>query len=433
MQRPQTHRSAARIREDLDRINRPARDGQGGVTRLSFSPEHIQAVRYCLQECRSLGMRCYLDGMGNLIGRLEGRRPGLGALAFGSHLDSVREGGAYDGAGGVVVGLEALRLLAERGVAPRHPWQLFAFAEEEGVLFDTAMAGSGAFAGLFDGEAVQAWTTPEGVTLGELAAGFHREIAPLVDGPPPAEARSLAWYIEPHIEQGPVLDEEGARLGIVTSITGTTMTEVVFTGQANHAGTTPMHLRRDAVRGLVEVSRRLDEAVRAAEGAVGTVGKIAVTPNVGNVIAGEVRFTVDLRCTDGGLLTDLLEQLETWSTEAAERWGLQVALRPGHRVMPVAMDGRLRRGLHDAAGELGIEARALPSGAGHDALNMARLCPAGMLFVPSRDGKSHCPEEHSDVRDLAVAAEVLAGWIREEEENRAASRGEAAEDRPQGR
>lgn len=413
----QTDRSIARIQTDLEKMNAPARHAEHGITRLSFSSEHIHSVKYCLDECRSLGMQCYMDEIGNLVGRLEGSQPDLGAFSFGSHLDSVRNGGEYDGIGGVVVGLETLRLLKAQDFTPRHPLQLFAFAEEEGVLFDYAMAGSSFFTGGLDMETLNSWRTDDGTPFHDLFVGFQKEISPLTDGKPPASAKRLEWYVEPHIEQGPVLMISGNTIGVVTSITGTTMTEIIFQGEANHAGSTPMNRRKDPVRGLVEVSNRLDGAVRRTGNAVGTVGKINVTPNVANVIAGEVRFTVDLRCIERETLQDLLSELECWCVEAASRWGLHTELRPRHRIMPVAMSPHVTAGLLESAAELGASARTLPSWSGHDALNMARLCPVGMIFVPSLNGgKSHCPEEYSEYEDFAKAAETLASLIRRDDE-----------------
>jgi allantoate deiminase len=410
--------SARRIKSDLHIVNESARTPGGGITRLSYSSAHIETLLYLEEQCHSLGARCFLDGAGNFIARIEGSEPGLRCFSFGSHVDSVKNGGVFDGIGGVVIGLEVFRLLREDGIRLRRPVQLFGFAEEEGVLFNSALVGSRFFTRRLSREDLLSMKNDAGISCADLADAFREKLAPRMDGEMPDEAGNPAFYLEPHIEQGPVLDRKGVALGVVSSITGTSMTDIVFRGEANHAGTTPMDVRKDPVRGLVHVSSMLDKSVRESGGAVGTIGRIAVDPNVGNVIPSSVSFTVDLRCVDERMLSSLLEELDEWCREAAREWSLDVSLSPGHRVMPLEMDAGLRRDLFEEAEKLGVPAMSLPSGAGHDALFMGGICPVGMVFIPSLHGKSHSPQEKSDYEHLGQAARVIRGVIERQDSKR---------------
>jgi allantoate deiminase len=408
--------SARRIQKDLEAINRPARNPGGGITRLSFSPEHAEALRYLQRECSSLGARCFLDEAGNFAARMEGAAPELPVFCLGSHVDSVRNGGELDGMAGVIIGLEVLRLLQESNVQLRHGIQLMGFAEEEGVLCNMGLLGSRFFCGEITPEDFRKLRTGSGALLGDLAKDFCASLLPLMEGPFPEEAKNLAFFLEPHIEQGPVLYEKGIPLGVVSSITGTSMTNITFYGEANHAGTTPMDTRKDPVRGLISVGSYLEKRLQEARShAVGTIGRILAEPNVGNVIASKVSFTVDLRCVNREELLEMLQGLEECCREAASKFFLKAELSPGHRIMPVEMDAALQEDLFAEAAFRGIETISLPSGAGHDTLSLGHLWRKAMLFIASREGKSHCPEESSDYRHLGQAAEVLWGVLRRQD------------------
>ncbi len=404
-----------RIEKDLSAINDMSLDDVGGVTRLSLSPEHAAAVRYCTATCKSLGMNCYLDEIGNFIARKEGSEPDLPAFAFGSHLDSVKNGGRFDGAAGVAIGLEVIRKIRETGRILRHPLQLMAFSEEEGVLFQSALAGSRYFSGALSQETLFSWRTASGKPFESLAREFQTVLRSLMDGELPKTAGKLAWFIEPHVEQGPLLEETRATIGIVSSITGTSLTELRFTGEANHAGTTPAEKRKDPVRGFLHFGALLEASVQRTQGLVATIGRIVVRPNVGNVIPADLTFTVDLRCTEAGTLEKMQSLLEKWSLEVARECLLDVSVHPGHKVPPAEMDARLREGLTAVAATLDLNPQAIISKAGHDALSLSSVCPVGMIFLPSKGGRSHSPEEESDFTHLAAAARVLSDFIIKED------------------
>jgi allantoate deiminase len=293
--------------------------------------------------------------------------------------------------------------------------QLFGFVEEEGVLFHSALIGSRFFSGELSERNLRELLTPEGLSCAEMAQHFCTNLNPIMEGVLPQEAYDLAFFLEPHIEQGPVLERENISLGVVTSITGTTMTEITFFGEANHAGTTPMDIRKDPVRGMIHLGNRLEEKLSQVPRVVGTIGRILVDPNVGNVIPSQVCFTVDIRCVEKKTLQKLLEGLKIWGQEAAEKFRLKVEFLQGHQVMPLQMDAKLQEELGRQAAKLHMPSMGLHSGAGHDALSMARICPVGMVFVPSKNGKSHCPEESSDFEHLGQVARMLWEVIQQQD------------------
>ena len=404
-----TRSSRERIEGDLRTLAAFGADPAGGTTRLSYSPAHVEAASWLLGRFRRSGLRAFADEAGNLFGLLEG--DGRAPFLSGSHLDTVRQGGAFDGAAGIVVALEALRLLSEEGRSGGRPFLVAAFAEEEGARFQRALTGSAHFARPLTEEQRRALVDGEGQSLEEAAGIFLRGLVPFLDGVSLPVARP-AFALEVHVEQGPRLERSGLSLAVPTSIAATSMTEIVFGGEMNPAGTTPMELRRDPFRGLVEVASRLDGHVAAFPDAVGTIGRVLLDPNVGNVIARRAIFSVDLRCPDGDDLDRLIEAVLGDCREVASRLGLDLEIRPGHRESATTLDPSLRRRIFQALSERGWQAGEFPSGAGHDAIHLARICPTAMLFVPSRGGRSHCPQEWSDGDHLARAARIVADVAR---------------------
>ena len=404
--------SSDRIKRDIEAISLSAMRNGDGITRLSYSTEHAMAIRYLACECHQLGMSCHLDGIGNFIARLGNDETACkSAYCLGSHIDSVINGGKFDGTAGIIAGIETLRILTERGVKVKHPLQLIAFTEEEGVRFNSALAGSRFFTGEFGTEILKTWRTPEDDLLEALLTDFEKNLKDVLDGTLPKSCRNMDFFIEPHVEQGPVLTESGDILGIVTSITGTSMTEITFSGEANHAGTTPMGSRKDPVRGLIYVANLLEKRVQKSGNFIATIGKIQLEPNVSNVIPSKANFTVDLRSAESDVLCTLLQELEDWCHQAAQTWSLQYKIRTGHKVMPTEMDPQVQACLMECARKRGVPSRFMTSGAGHDALSMSAICSVGMIFVPSIGGKSHCPEESTNFDHLALAAEILADFI----------------------
>jgi allantoate deiminase len=385
---------------DLEAAARIGADGEG-VSRFAWTPELADANAWLADRLGELGLDVELDPAGNVLGRWqagEGR-----AVLVGSHLDTVPRGGRYDGALGVVVALDAVRSLRAEGVEPARPLWIVSFNDEEGSRFQTGMLGSRAFCGDLD---LDDWRR-RGVADAMAAAGFDFERL--------AEARavdSVGAYLELHIEQGPVLERGGEDVGIVTAITGLLGFRVRLTGAANHAGTTPMDARRDALAGAARVVLALREGARAREGMTANVGLISVEPGGFNVIPGAAEFTIDVRSpTAEGFVAAESFARETIDRIAVEE-GLGVELSVTHRKEPVALDPRLQDQLAAAAEAEGASYRRMPSGAGHDAMVLAHHVPAAMLFVPSRGGISHSPEEFTAPEQCELGGRVLSRAVR---------------------
>jgi allantoate deiminase len=373
----------------------------GGVSRFAWSPELAEANAWLLGRLEHLGLEGEVDPAGNVLGRWEA---GEGkAVLVGSHLDTVPRGGRYDGALGVLSALAVVRALKTDGIEPARPLWVVSFNDEEGSRFQTGMLGSRAFCGELD---LEDWRR-RGVADAMARAGFDFEHLPQARG-----VDGVGAYLELHIEQGPVLEQNGEDIGVVTAITGLLGFRVRFLGAANHAGTTPMDARRDALAGAARVVLALREEAREREGMTANVGKLLVEPGGFNVIPGLAEFTIDVRSpTPEGYERAEAFVRETVQRVAAEE-GLGVEISTTHRKPPVALDQGLQETLVAAAEAEGASYRRMPSGAGHDAMVLAHHVPAAMLFVPSRGGISHSPEEYTPPEQCELGARVLAGAVR---------------------
>ncbi len=377
-------------------------EDDGSVTRRLYDDAWRGARRWLAAEFTSLGLAVRDDRVGNLYGRLVGTEPGPVVLT-GSHFDTVRHGGHFDGAYGVAASAVALAHLFRRHGPPRRTVEVVAFAEEEGSRFPLAYWGSGHLAGKWSA-ADGAQTDPEGTSLAAAmaAAGFGRP-----DQPDPRR-HDLAAFVEAHIEQGIVLERTKNRVGLVSAIVGQKRWLVRLTGQANHAGTTPMGLRHDALAGAAEMMALIESVARdQGDPLVATVGFVEVEPNTPNVVPGRVAFSVDARHTDAAALASFCGFLETALAEVARRRGLGLAWVPRLSVDPAPMHPALQALIRASCQTRGLSHLTLPSGAGHDAQVMAGLCPTAMVFVPSRHGISHSPLESSTHQALADGLAVL--------------------------
>jgi allantoate deiminase len=373
-----------------------------GVTRFAWSPELAAAYEWLSEQLRELGLAVDVDPAGNLIGRWE---TGEGTpIAVGSHLDSVPHGGRYDGTLGVLSGLHAIRLLKERGVEPSRPVWLISFMDEDGGRFGTGLFGSRAFVGR-DLSDLADRADGEGTTIREAMAraGFD------FDRLPEAKAvGELGAYIELHIEQGPVLERSGLEIGIVTGIVGLIGFRARLVGEANHAGTTPMTMRRDAFAGAARTGLRLREYALGRDDTTMNVGIVTVEPGGFNIVPGSAEFTIDSRSsTDEGYAA--LEPTVRGTLEAiAGEESLELELSELFRLEPCPMDPQLIETLARAAELEGASLMRMPSGGGHDAMEIGRHVPAAMLFVPSRRGISHSPDEYTSPEHCELGARVLA-------------------------
>jgi hydantoinase/carbamoylase family amidase len=384
-------------------------DEDGRLTRLYLSPAHRRAMRQVAAWMAEAGMAARLDPVGNVIGRYEGLRPGAPAILIGSHIDTVIDAGRYDGALGVLAGIAAVGALDRAGERLPVALEVVAFGDEEGVRFPTTLTGSRALAGTFDPGALDARDS-EGVSLRAAlaAAGCDGDA---FDGCARRPEDTVA-YLEVHIEQGPVLEAEGLPLGVVSAINGATRWRVEVNGVAGHAGTVPMALRRDALAAAAEMVLAVEREGRAMEDLVATVGQLEVWPGAVNVVPGGVRFSIDVRAPSNAVREAALAVLEATFTSIAERRGAALAIERFHDAGAVSCDPALIEQLSAAVGRAGLAPRLLPSGAGHDAMALAALCPIGMLFVRCAGGISHHPAEAISVADADLAVRVLLDAVR---------------------
>jgi len=351
---------------------------------------------------KEAGLAVRRDAVGNLWGRIEGSGS---AVVTGSHIDTVRHGGRLDGALGIAAGLTALRAIAQARGKPKRPLELLVVCEEEGSRFATNFWGSRAIIGAIGPDEADTVKDAEGVTLARAMRERGLDPATIAS----AARDDLGAFVELHIEQGSILETEQVPLAVVSAIAGAVHLEVVVTGRPDHAGTTPMDLRRDALAGAAAMIQAV-QSIAAALGrpAVATVGRVQVEPDQINVIPGRVTFTIDLRHADMGGRRALEERVRSLCGTIASERGLGIEIRTLHERPPVPMNGAVRQVLERAATETGVTPKVLVSGAGHDAQVLAARCQVGMLFVPSIGGRSHCPEEATDPKDLALGTRVLA-------------------------
>jgi beta-ureidopropionase / N-carbamoyl-L-amino-acid hydrolase len=389
----------------LDAFNRIGALPGGGNCRLALSDEDLAGRDLLVRWMRELGLTVTIDAVGNIFG-VRGGRENLPPVMFGSHIDTVGTGGRYDGLYGVLAGLETCQALDDAGRATRRPLALVAFTNEEGSRFPPYAMGSLVFVGGLAIEDAYAVRGIDGTTVGEelRRIGYAGEARPGFLKP--------HAYLELHIEQGPILENEGRAIGAVEGITGLSWTEVSITGRSAHAGTTPMDLRRDAGYAAGEIAvfvRRLACGMGSQQ--KGTVGRIELYPNLVNVVAERAVLTVDLRNIDKELLQQAERQLGEFLDRLAAQEQVAIKTRSLARFDPVAFPSEMVSLVETTAQELGLACRRLPSGAGHDAQMMARLCPASMIFVPSAGGLSHNVGEYTAPEHLHAGASVLLNAV----------------------
>jgi N-carbamoyl-L-amino-acid hydrolase len=394
--------SPERLLADLDALAAIGDTGDGGNCRLALTDEDAGGRELVVGWMRGLGLDVRVDRIGNVVGVRAGTDPESGEVMTGSHIDTVRTGGRFDGTYGVLAGLEVVRALDDAGVQTRHPIAVAFFTDEEGARFAPDMLGSLVYAGGMDLESALDVVGIDGAVLGDELERIGWAGDSAIPGPAPHA------YVELHIEQGPVLEEAGFTIGAVTGVQGILWQELVLTGQSNHAGTTPLRLRHDA--GLVGATvvtevRRIVAA--SGEPAVGTVGRLRLHPDLTNVVAATATLTIDLRHTDAGELARLEVEITAAVDTAASAEGVVVARRDLARFEPVVFPDHMVDLVERVAVAHGHTVMRMPSGAGHDAQMIARMCPAGMVFVPSIRGISHNPAESTSTADLAAGLAVL--------------------------
>lgn len=382
----------------------PFSDSAEGLTRTYLSPAYGAAQDRLAQWMVEAGLVVRRDAAMNLIGRYEGSDPDAPVLLIGSHLDSVRNAGRYDGPLGIMLGIEAVAALSSADVRMPFPIEVIAFGDEEGSRFPAAMLTSRAVAGTLDPATLNV-RDGEGVALADLV---DIEVYPTAA----REPGSVLAYFEAHIEQGPVLEAQGLAVGTVTGIAAQLRFEITVSGTAGHAGTTAMDLRRDAVTGMAEMVLAAEAVARVGPAdLVATVGLVSVPSGAANVVAGMCTFTLDVRAGDGARRDTTAEEILRRFRKIADVRDLGFAVRKVHDLPASPCDPQLMAMLDEATVDAGHTAFRLVSGAGHDAMSMAALCPTAMLFLRCKGGVSHNPAEHVDPADAQVALQVMLGFI----------------------
>ncbi len=383
-------------------------DEPGRLTRLFLSEAHRRAAAAFIGWCGEAGLAARIDPAGNVVARYEGKRNGAPALMLGSHIDTVRDAGRYDGNYGALAALAVVQGLSAAGERLDHAIKIVAFGDEEGVRFRSTLSGSRALAGAYFEDALDQKDST-GVAMRDALKAFGGD----PDRASSIRANHVACFVETHIEQGPVLEAEGLPLGIVTAINGATRLEVGVDGIAGHAGATPMNLRRDALTAAAEMALAIEARARRETDLVATIGRLEVWPGATNVIPGHVQFAIDVRAPDDERRAAALADIKARIDAIAEARGVGATVAKTHEANAFVCDPRVVAGLTRAVDQLGVQPRLLPSGAGHDTMVMGALCPAGMLFVRCKGGISHNPLESITVGDCAYGLAALARFVRD--------------------
>lgn len=403
-----------RLLRDLNAVSRIGIGDHGSVTRLVFSIKELRSRQFLIHQMQEIGLQVHIDRIGNIFGRLDGTNAKSAALLVGSHLDTVVHGGRFDGTLGVIAALEAVRILKEQKIVLLSPVEVVCFVGEESSRFGYSTLGSSLVAGEVQGKDLAHAADAQGIKLEDILAsmGIYRNHLPSMRRDP----STIKAYLELHIEQGPILEAKKKPIGIVTSIAAPTRFRVVFTGQANHSGTTPMEMRRDALVAASELIVAVEKICRKYSHmkkgrVVGTVGAMKIEPGIINAIPGKAELSVDVRSITANAKRRVVRLVQARIREIARRRKIRAEILPLREEYPVLLDKRLIRLLQACCESRSITYEIMPSGAGHDAMQMAKVTPAAMLFIPSRRGISHSPLEWSEPEDICLGAQLLLDSI----------------------
>ncbi|MFE2007205.1 Zn-dependent hydrolase [Pseudomonas guariconensis] len=402
LQSSERHIDSARLWQSLMDLARLGATAKGGVCRLALTDLDRQARDLFVQWSEAAGCDVSIDAVGNIFARRPGRNPKLPPVMTGSHIDTQPTGGKFDGCFGVMAGLEVIRTLNDLGVETDAPLEVVVWTNEEGSRFAPCMMGSGVFAGKFTLEETLAKVDAQGVTVGEAldAIGYAGQRAVL--------GHPVGAYFEAHIEQGPILEDQAKTIGVVLGALGQKWFDLTLRGVEAHAGPTPMHLRKDALVGAADVVAAVNRAALSHQPhACGTVGCLQAYPGSRNVIPGEVRMTLDFRHLEGEQLDAMIAEVRQVIDSTCQRHGLSYTLTPTADFPALYFDTGCVEAVRDSARNLGLAHMDIVSGAGHDAIFLAELGPAGMIFVPCEGGISHNEIENATPEDLAAGCAVL--------------------------
>jgi N-carbamoyl-L-amino-acid hydrolase len=399
-----------RLMRDLNAIGRIGIGNRGGVTRLVFSIKELRSRQVLIHLMRQAGLKVHIDGIGNIFGRFEGRDAKGPAVLSGSHLDTVIHGGKYDGPVGVIGALEAVRTICENRIPIHSPLEVVCFVGEESSRFGFSTLGSSLAAGEVHPKDLTNAVDSQGTKLADVLASLgisQKNLRGLARDP-----KSVKAYLELHIEQGPILEAIGKRIGLVTSIAAPSRFKVIFTGQADHSGTTPMEMRKDALVAAALLIKFIENTCRKfsamAKGrVVGTVGAMKIEPGVINAVPGKTELLVDIRAITAQAKDRVARLVKAQAQNIARKRGIGVEALTIREEDPVPLDTRLLRLTKQICQEKNIVYEIMPSGAGHDAMQMAKITPAGMIFIPSQRGISHNPLEWTDPDDIGLGTQIL--------------------------
>ncbi|NUK29863.1 Zn-dependent hydrolase [Parageobacillus sp. VR-IP] len=393
-----------RLWQRLMELGEIGRQPTGGITRLSFTKEERAAKEKVAAYMKEAGLFVYEDAAGNLIGRKEGTDKEAPVVLVGSHLDSVYNGGMFDGPLGVLAAVEVVQTMNENGVKTKHPIEVVAFTDEEGARFRFGMIGSRAMAGALSADELN-YQDANGVSVAEAMqeAGLN----PHHIGKAARKPGSVKAYVELHIEQGRVLEEANLPVGIVTGIAGLVWVKFTVEGKAEHAGATPMLLRRDPLVAAAQIIEVIEQEAKETGTTVGTVGQLHVFPGGINIIPERVEFVLDLRDLDAAVRDNVLQSINEQAQKIGKERNVKVTTELLQEMPPVLCSELVQNAAKEACQKLGLDVFSLPSGASHDGVQLVGLCPIGMIFVRSQDGVSHSPDEWSTKEDCAAGANVL--------------------------
>lgn len=397
-----------RLKADILALSEIGRDVSHGIFRMAFSEGDMAARVWLKDRIKHAGLSYHQDGAANLHARLNWDEA-TPSVMTGSHIDTVPGAGHLDGALGVLCGLEALRVINESGLALKRPLELVAFSDEEGRF--GGMFGSQALSGDISPEWILDARDLDGVHLTEAMASHDLDAMCALDAARPAG--SLHSFLEMHIEQGPVLDDKGVTIGVVEGICGLRRWEVSLTGTANHAGTTPMQMRNDAFQGLSEFAAQIDPILKEYGGplSVATIGRVELMPGAANVVPGEARFSLEFRDIDSDILQSIAVAFQSALSDVARERQLMFSFEVLSEIEPVECNPGIRDLIDAHSRRLGYSRISLPSGAAHDTQKLARITPAGMIFVPSKSGRSHSAAEWTSWSDIEAGANVLLNCL----------------------
>lgn len=394
-----------RIKKDIENLSEFNATPGKGLTRFSLTEEDRGARNYLKNELQKLDVEIYEDAAGSLVARKEGTAQDAPVVMIGSHFDSVKHGGNFDGPAGVIMALEILRVMEENDVKTKYPIEFVAMIEEEGGRFGGGVFGSRAMTGQVDYQELLDFKDADGISMAEAFEDFGFDPRKIEEAK--RDPEELKAFIELHIEQGPVLENEEKDVGIVDFIVGINQIKVKLEGRADHAGTTPMKMRKDALSSAAEVISEIKNfAIEAGSGTVATVGTLNVKPGAANIVPAEAEFTVDIRSKKLNCIEEVRDKIDEALADLKAKYAVDYSLQNMLMVEPVELSQQIFNTFKDESKKLGLNSKEMISGAGHDAMIMAAITDVGLIFVPSKNGRSHTPEEWTDYKDLQKGIEL---------------------------